>query len=537
MALQPQTYPRASAALAGLGLTTQLAFAATDGLPIVKQIIGVVARIITLGQEIEARRDALLALVEDARAIGRSVEAIVSERELEGEMLASLEALHSVLNAVEKMLSEHRAKSRLQRALRYAFTVQKHVNRLGQELSRALVAALDTNAYVKDSARCIGKFRLIRDFEVDKLDLVAEETHKGASYTVKYYTARIEGSGQVFAVRYFEKNAPSRSESAAEDDYIQQRICDHDRILEEISTVQKAHPNIARFYGRSSGSITSRFTFHEAYHLAEDMAGRMDLDVGGAFSIALQVIDAACYLEEIGAIWFPIADDHIFMDEAGKPTIGLKNDLRAVSNAESYQYDNPLSACGSLLIHCAAAQTAHPPFELVSDMFPNFPLGEVFNATDWLRTRRQVAPRTLLTSHSFGQKTSTYLQKMVTCLNDRPIRTPARELAAAYFRPAVSSTARGTVSFGEYRAYRSGEDLILLARIDDTEEEIRHSEQHAGILPDHAAEVRKQLQIPIPDPWPEDVDYIHYRVFRTPGDEGISNFVEYYRRSRGIVIA
>ncbi|EJD46715.1 hypothetical protein AURDEDRAFT_164169 [Auricularia subglabra TFB-10046 SS5] len=286
MPSQATEYPRASVALAGLGLTTQLALAATDGIPIVKQIVGVVARIVTFAQEIKARRDALHALVDDARAIGRSVEAVASGRELEGEMLARLEALYSVLRAVETLLAEHRTKRRLYRALRYAWTIQNVVETRSRELSRAvqqflLVAALDTNAFVQDSAGYIGKFRLLRDFEVDRQDLVMEETPKGTSYSIKYYTARIEGSGQVFAVRFLERNAQTSLDGTTNHDrWLQRQMIEHDMILQQISyainlmgepwmhkvslmeplrTVQKAHPNIARFYGRSAGDITGRF--------------------------------------------------------------------------------------------------------------------------------------------------------------------------------------------------------------------------------------------------------------------------------------
>ncbi|EJD46705.1 hypothetical protein AURDEDRAFT_164158 [Auricularia subglabra TFB-10046 SS5] len=206
MPSQVTEYPRASAALAGLGLTTQIALAATDGVPIVKQIVGVVARIVILAQDIEAHRDALHALAENARSMGRRVEAVAAEHEMDGEMLSTLEALHRVLSSVETLLAKHNAKSRFHRALIYAFTVKAHVDRLNQELSRAvqeflLVAALDTNGRVKQNSKCIGKFRLLHDFEVDKLELLADDKRRDSSFSVKYYTARIDGSGQLFAVR------------------------------------------------------------------------------------------------------------------------------------------------------------------------------------------------------------------------------------------------------------------------------------------------------------------------------------------------
>ncbi|EJD46727.1 hypothetical protein AURDEDRAFT_164180 [Auricularia subglabra TFB-10046 SS5] len=175
MPSQVTEYPRASAALAGLGLTTQLALAATDGVPIAKQIVGVVARIVTLAEDIEARRDVLRTLAETARSMGRRVEAVAAEHDMEVEMLSTLEVLHRVLSSVETLLAKHNAKSQFHRALSYAFTVKGRVDRLSQELSRAvqeflLVAALDTNGRVKQNSKCIGNFRLLHDFEVEKLE-------------------------------------------------------------------------------------------------------------------------------------------------------------------------------------------------------------------------------------------------------------------------------------------------------------------------------------------------------------------------------
>ncbi|EJD46724.1 hypothetical protein AURDEDRAFT_164177 [Auricularia subglabra TFB-10046 SS5] len=239
MALKATEYPRASAALSGLGLTTQLALAATDGVPVVKQIVGVAARIVTLAQDIEARRDALHALVKNAQAIGQRVEAATRDRELDGEMLSSLDALHSVLRSVAALLADHTAKTRFQRALRYAFTVHKDVDRLNQELSRAVqefLATLDTNGHVKNNAKCIGKFRQLHDYEVEKLELVMEDKRLDSEYSIKYYKARIDGSGQVFALRFIERNAPTTSHEVTRyDERMQQRMIEHDRILEQLS--------------------------------------------------------------------------------------------------------------------------------------------------------------------------------------------------------------------------------------------------------------------------------------------------------------
>ncbi|EJD46703.1 hypothetical protein AURDEDRAFT_164156 [Auricularia subglabra TFB-10046 SS5] len=545
-------YPRASAALAGLGVTTQVALAATDGMPIVKQIVGVVARIVMLAEDIETRREALHALVENARSMGRRVEAIAAEHEMEGEMLSTLEALHRVLRSIESMLAEHNAKSRFRRVLSYAFTIKNNINRLDQELSRAvqeflLVAALDTNGYVKDNSRYIGKFRLLRDFEVVKQALVTEQTDQRALYAVKYYSARVEGSGRVFAVRYLERSAHAESDTATIfDDYIQQRIQEHDQVLEQISTVQKAHPNVARFYGRSAGSIHNRFTVMDSGHyLAYDLAMRKGWGFNEVFSFALKVVvsticdlesadvqtftkDAARYLEGIGAAWIPGSAGHIFIDDKGTPTIGLKHDLRAFSPDATFPYVWGLVELWRLLLLSFPYEETQPPVQLGTEMFPDIPLDAAFNTCDSIWTIRQVIPRNL-SSYAVRQETATYLQKMLACLGDRSVNSMATNLAASFFRPAITSVATGTVLYAEYWAYSGYDDYISSAQVDDTEEEIRYTEHRAWIPLCHKVEVRDKLRLLIPDPLPEDEDEICYSVSRTPGREGISNFVKHIR--------
>lgn len=195
MTLRASDYPRASAALAGLSLTTQIAVAATDGIPIVKQVLAVVSRIVTLAEDIDQRREALHALADSARTLGQRIEAVVSDRELEGEMLQSVEAVHTVLRSIEAFFNKHRAKTRVQRALSYALTTSKHITGLSQELSGAvqnflLIAALDTNTRVRENARCIGQFRLLHEYEVEKLEHISEFTSEPGHNTALNTTRR-----------------------------------------------------------------------------------------------------------------------------------------------------------------------------------------------------------------------------------------------------------------------------------------------------------------------------------------------------------
>ncbi|EJD46739.1 hypothetical protein AURDEDRAFT_164191 [Auricularia subglabra TFB-10046 SS5] len=431
MSLSAPTYPRAATALSGLGLTAQIALAATDGVPVVKQVIGVVARIVTLAAEMEARHDALHTLVHNAREIGQRVEAVASDRPVE---------------------------------------------RLSEELSSAVqaflvVTTLDTNVRVTDSSRCIGELRRLHDFEVDKLVLVTEDTDLGAPYTVKYYSARIG------------------SESATDYNNMQQRIIDHDRMLGMVSTVQKTHPNIARFYGRSSGDTITRFTVMKSGVCPVDtLAHKMGF--GQVLSIALEVADAARYLEEIGVTWNPGSKQHIFLDDVGRPTIGLKHDLCAFSPDKTRPYHHQLAELYGLLYRTFLSDETQRSAQLFPGMFPELPLEDVFGLCDLIWTSHQVIPRTLMVpaSSSVIRGTAVYLNAITDRLAAHSTHRMPLDAIAVFFCPSLSSAAIGKFCYAQYEAWSSHEDLITMVEIDETDKERRYTRQDARIPPSRAME-------------------------------------------------
>ncbi|EJD46713.1 hypothetical protein AURDEDRAFT_164167 [Auricularia subglabra TFB-10046 SS5] len=243
MVARAPEHPRASAALAGLSLATQLGLAATDGIPIVKLILGVASRIVTLVEKIEKDRDALHSLAERAQRLAQRLAAVASKHDPNDKILASLENIYRALRAIESWVEKHAAKPRLRKAISYLLSVSKDVDRLSQDLQTTVddflvLAALDTNARVQVNSRYLGKFQLIHDSDVDKEELIAEHTFERSGYNVKCYCAQIEGSetGRVYAVRYFERKAPAEATGVMDcpGDF-KQRLRAHDRVLQEIS--------------------------------------------------------------------------------------------------------------------------------------------------------------------------------------------------------------------------------------------------------------------------------------------------------------
>ncbi|EJD46706.1 hypothetical protein AURDEDRAFT_164159 [Auricularia subglabra TFB-10046 SS5] len=139
MDMPPQPgYPRASAALAAIGLTVQVAAAATDGVPVVKQILGVVLRIVTLVEKFEKDRDVLHSLADRARRTAQKLQAVLSRHEPGAEIADSLENIHGALRSIETWLEKHAQKSRLRKVLGYIYTVSRDVDRLAQDLQSAV---------------------------------------------------------------------------------------------------------------------------------------------------------------------------------------------------------------------------------------------------------------------------------------------------------------------------------------------------------------------------------------------------------------
>ncbi|EJD39671.1 hypothetical protein AURDEDRAFT_171305 [Auricularia subglabra TFB-10046 SS5] len=171
MSMRATEYPRASAALACLGLTTQIAIAATDRVPIVKQILGVVAHIVALAEKFEKDRDSVYSLAQKAKMMTDTIEAAVPNANPDGKVLVSLEHLHTVLSSIQKWLEKHTAKPRLLKTLSYLFTVSKDIDRLNQDLNTAL-SLFHLSAQIEASAR--KRFREIPDCDIDKLDFITD---------------------------------------------------------------------------------------------------------------------------------------------------------------------------------------------------------------------------------------------------------------------------------------------------------------------------------------------------------------------------
>ncbi|EJD46673.1 hypothetical protein AURDEDRAFT_164129 [Auricularia subglabra TFB-10046 SS5] len=94
MPLRAVNLSRSSAALTGLSLAANIAHEATDGVPVVNQILGVVLRIVILAEKVERDREALHSLAERSQKIAQRIQDVLSSREPSEGILRSLEGVH-----------------------------------------------------------------------------------------------------------------------------------------------------------------------------------------------------------------------------------------------------------------------------------------------------------------------------------------------------------------------------------------------------------------------------------------------------------
>ncbi|EJD46750.1 hypothetical protein AURDEDRAFT_164202 [Auricularia subglabra TFB-10046 SS5] len=485
-------------------------------------------------QEVENRREALHALADHAQTLAQRIEAVVGDHELDGEIAHSLEAIFTVLRSIEALFAKQRGKKRLQKAFSYIFTVSAEAEHLRKELTNAglqfLVAtSLDTNVRTREKSRYIGRFRLIRDFEVDRLELITDEHSDDALYKVIYYRARVEGSepGRVFVLRYLERTDRVESGVSTEDLALCERIRENDRLLEEMSTIRKSHPNVARVYGWSRGDTVQRFTVLKSGYIPITTPHHYPM-------IEVFNIDAARHVEESGAQWNPGGWYTIFLDDRGTPTIGLAHDIHTLRQDElGAGYYEQIVFLGFLLL--GASQPRSPelyPTRFAREGFPDsrfedcFVVGRMIWSCDLVVQRAPIIRR-LQTS------TAAYIVKLLAYFDTLEKQSPpVRASGAVLLRAALAAGSQGTTFHATYLTYPHHENIndnISLIRTEVSSNEIRLLDDYTEISSSLTLEVRKKLGIVIPDPLPETTAAtLRFSLCQAPGREDASSFVLQY---------
>lgn len=521
-------------------MTASIAQEATDGIPIVNQILGAVSRILKLAEKIEKDREALHALADKSQKLARRITAVLKDRTPDGEIVHSLESVRAVLNAVQALFEKHVAKTRVRRAISYLLAVPRDVERLSAELDDALqefllTAALDTNVRVQENSRTVGPLRRLHDFEIEKLDLVVDLTSEHGACMVKYHTARVEGAGRLFVVRYLQDATVAGPTADAEN--LQRRLDQHDGILEELSSLANSHPNIAYLYGRSTGYRHNRFIVLRTGFIPLSHTVRSPgVTLGVVWSMVPKLLDAALHLARFGAVWLPnlvMLSDNVFLDDRGEPTIGLINDLQpSKSVAQRKVYESQLSMITTLLGWTdTTLRGENTPSDrralLAGPEWPYPQIRDAIAAGCKLGFVHSMLHRPQLANLApLNHTAQAYLTQLESVFDSENPRAELWGWPQTLRRIVTRSVDR--ISGGIYVEYRVAPtadswDLMLIFRIADDGERIDHVYSRVGISPERTGEIRQTLGIVVPDLQPgwRSFEMIHLDdpAERSPADD------------------
>ncbi|KZV87600.1 hypothetical protein EXIGLDRAFT_723619 [Exidia glandulosa HHB12029] len=316
-------------ALTGALLALKIAKEATGDVPIVKQIVGVALSIVEIAEKAEKNRDALCMLAEKAATLAQRVKQVVTDRPVNGQLVAILEHLTLVLDKVEAFMLKETVKSNaVTKIYRGLFVLQHKVDELANEMQTEIegfmmAALVDTRLYLAENAQHDGQFALLRDYQVRKLGVILErETEHG---TVAYAKARVDGVSELMVVKYLkggvQTGLTSDAWSASTED-----------IMTQVSTLELSHPNVAQFYGRGRRDGTTRFlvlrtgAYHAEHYLSQSCLNDTER-FPEYYRMRIYVLAASAHLEGMGIAWFPRSLSQILVDDHGQPYIGALDDL------------------------------------------------------------------------------------------------------------------------------------------------------------------------------------------------------------------
>lgn len=489
-----------SALLGAASAATSIAREAVDGVPLAKQVIGSIARVLELAEKADRNREALRALAEQALAFAEAIPAALNGQQLNPVLSHSLEKILKVAESVEALMTKHLAKVAILRAFAYAFTVAPKIERLVRELSDAVqifgvIAQVDTNLRVHENkeittenAQYNGEFRLLRHCDVTKLELINEDVSSGVGMTVKYHRARV--GGEVLVVCYLEGGDQASVMASPIPETALRRMEAYDRILERSSTVHRSHPHVAQLYGRSRAPLHSRFTVlksglvpAEAY--IGNALGRNTTHMGLAESIAFiyKLVDALRHLESMGISWSPRAQrNQVLMDQNREPTIGHNY---ALERAETPYALNHMHALQSRVIFWDHSRTG--AFRYISSGKQSLRWaraqdsridrllsagGDVDRRESWTVPRSSLPPRLLCNSAN-----AEHLMNMAEQVDSNHhyrhiMRMLAALPAATYTIPRLTLTARCEAETGWGKGSRDIYCLSLMEVFEDSDGQV-----------------------------------------------------------------
>ncbi|KZV92342.1 hypothetical protein EXIGLDRAFT_718432 [Exidia glandulosa HHB12029] len=374
MAVVPRSQASAilSTGLSAATVALNVAGAAADAVPIAKQILNSAAHISAAAERIQKKRETMYLLVEKADIYATQIDIAVAGRVLDTSLQRRLARLYSVFLKIEELV-DIQAGSKNNVLARVWYNVVRKPNRaetlvvkLEQEIQLfqlltgiQLSLVVDNTArIVDDTARAVaadmrydGQFRVLRDCDIDKRDIIERrETDEG---TVVWASARVDG--QLMVIRYFDSSSNAKRNDGVVAEVAQQRRTPYHEYLEnvkKVSTIIGSHPHVVQLYGRHVQGPAAVFrsgTYPLKDHVRNMTATKCDIESSSAecIRLAYKIVDASFHLEDThGLMWI---GERVTIDEYGEPHIGLFDDI-ALADSEQQLPPKALYVCNDMFI-------------------------------------------------------------------------------------------------------------------------------------------------------------------------------------------
>ncbi|EJD46751.1 hypothetical protein AURDEDRAFT_184247 [Auricularia subglabra TFB-10046 SS5] len=347
----PIPLPSLSTTVSGATQLATLANAATNGMGVVNQILGVVSNIGQLAQKIQKQRDAIRDLVRKSRDLAGTITRVVNDRTPSEHLGPSLDRTLTTLREVESFMEDHLSKRRWKRVLAQFTSMPDEIERLKQAVADVieelgLMATIDTNIILVSTAEKIdnniewdGPFRRLRDGLVKKDGPLFTQSMYENGPIVAYHRATVKlkhesEEGKVMIFRFVD--TPSIRDG--EKDVASSWMKEYDEMLGQMAKVALQHPYVSLIYGRTSGGPLDRATaFDVQLHTDLMSAATFVLkrkEINTSSGIALKLMDAASHLSRHGIDWIPQTKD-VRVNHKGEPIIGLDMDLHKKVEAKA----------------------------------------------------------------------------------------------------------------------------------------------------------------------------------------------------------
>ncbi|KZV85983.1 hypothetical protein EXIGLDRAFT_698801 [Exidia glandulosa HHB12029] len=211
-----QSSARVSNGLAATTVALKIAGAATDAVPIAKQILNSAAHICAAAEGIQKKREGMYLLVEKADLYATQIDQAVAECEIDTSLQRRLGRLYSygfVFHKIEALVNDEvESKSpALVRVWRNIITKPNRAETLLAELDREIELFHILNGIQQSAdSKYDGQFRRLRDCDIEKLDVIKRrETDEGV---VVWASARVKR--QLMVIRYLESQPKAQTNVA-----------------------------------------------------------------------------------------------------------------------------------------------------------------------------------------------------------------------------------------------------------------------------------------------------------------------------------